>query len=287
MIMAMEDLSKTQLVLLCLLVSFVASIGTGIITVSLLQEAPQGVSQTIYQVVERTVEKVAPQASNNSGKQTTETTVVVKEEDSVIDAIQKNNRSLVRIYQTQPLGLDQNQQTQPSLISLGVVIASDGTILTDKQVIAPDRSYEAVFADGKQFPVKILSTDDRSGAVYLQTLSGAGYAFFPAVIGNSDTVQLGQTVIALGGTVSNKVSVGRASTVGLDTSTSTRRVVGIETDSPLEDGIAGTLLLNLSGQLVGVKDWQPNALNEGRFVPINVFKATAGKFFGVPQNNNP
>ncbi len=286
MIVAMEDLSKTQTILLCLLVSFVTSIGTGIITVSLLQEAPAGVSQTIYQVVERTVEKVTPQVSNNSGKQVTETTVVVKEEDLVIDAIKRNSKSLVRIYQATPVGA----QGQPPIIALGIVVAADGTILTDKQAVTPDRSYEATFADGKQFPLKLVSTDDKTNAVYLQALSGTGYTFSPAVLGNSDTIQLGQTIIALGGGTSNQVSIGRASFVGVAnsaTATSTRTVTSIESDTPLKDGLAGTLLLNLSGQLVGIKEWKPDTLSEGKFTPINVFKAGNEKIFGTPKNNNP
>ena len=79
MIWAMEDLNKTQIVLLCLLVSFITSIGTGIITSTLLQEAPQTVTQTINRVVERTVETIVPQETKGPSVVTKETTVVVKD----------------------------------------------------------------------------------------------------------------------------------------------------------------------------------------------------------------
>ena len=49
----MNDLSKQQLILLALLVSFVTSLATGIFTVSLMSQAPQEVVQTINNVVER------------------------------------------------------------------------------------------------------------------------------------------------------------------------------------------------------------------------------------------
>ena len=95
----MEDLNKNQLILLTLLVSFVTSIATGIITVSLLQEAPPVVTQTINRVIERTIEQVVPE-SEGGGTVTREVTVVVTEEDQVIDAISKNAKSVVRVVRS-------------------------------------------------------------------------------------------------------------------------------------------------------------------------------------------
>ncbi len=56
--MAVEDLNKNQIILLTLLVSFVTSIATGIVTVTLIDQAPAPVAQTINQIVERTIERV-------------------------------------------------------------------------------------------------------------------------------------------------------------------------------------------------------------------------------------
>src|SRR3990167_3092076 len=90
----MEELNKNQLILLTLLVSFVTSIATGIITTSLLQQAPPGVTQVINRVVEKTIEQVATEGGKEIIR---EVTVVVKEEDQVVDAIAKNSKSIARI----------------------------------------------------------------------------------------------------------------------------------------------------------------------------------------------
>ena len=85
--MDIEHLSKSQIVLLTLLVSFVTSIATGIVTVSLMDQAPPAIAQTVNRIVERTVEKAVPLGQAASTVVTTEKTVVVKESDLIVQAV--------------------------------------------------------------------------------------------------------------------------------------------------------------------------------------------------------
>jgi S1-C subfamily serine protease len=280
----MEDLNKTQIVLLCLLVSFVTSIGTGIITVSLLQEAPQTVTQTINRVVERTVETIVPQET--PGVVTREITVVVKEEDLIVDAIKKNRNSLVWISESQTPA---EAETRVNIKGVGVIINRNGTILADKRFINEGGTYHAVFfSDGRVYPLTVATQENQSNNfVFLTPTVPAGESsvFTPVTIGNSSGAQLGQTVIAMGGKEKDSVAIGRISSVNLvqltagETASSTRATASIEIDTPLRDLIAGSILINLNGEMVGFENYDAVSGRESLYTAINIIKGANSGFF--------
>ena len=95
--MDIEHLSKHQIVLLAFLVSFVSSIVTGIVTVTLLGQAQTGVTKTINQIVERTVQTVVPATQGAAATTVTQKTVVVKDDDLTAQSIASVQKSIVRI----------------------------------------------------------------------------------------------------------------------------------------------------------------------------------------------
>src|SRR4051812_13998627 len=101
----MEDLTKQQVVLLTLLVSFVTSMATGIITVSLMDQAPAGVTQIINRVVEHTIERVASETP------TSNTAVTL---NPIVDATDKVSKGIVRFKPT--------NGTAESVTGLGIVL---------------------------------------------------------------------------------------------------------------------------------------------------------------------
>ena len=90
---AMSDLSKQQLILLALLVSFVTSLATGIITVSLMDQAPQGVIQTITQVVDKTIQEAAAPAQDS----TADASSAASPGDALADAVAGVTQSIVEL----------------------------------------------------------------------------------------------------------------------------------------------------------------------------------------------
>ena len=181
----MEDLSKTQIVLLCILVSFVVSIGTGIITFSLLSEAPPAVTQTINRVVEHTIERVV---SDGDQKVVTKE-VIVSEGDLIVEAINKNTDKIVWI-----------RNTQGELLSLGVVVSKTGLIVADGYNFNGTMAYEAVFSDGNKFPLSVVSAAGGYGPVFFKVIKQAHESSFSSIVlGDSSLLALGQMVIGISG----------------------------------------------------------------------------------------
>ena len=139
--MDLEKLNKTQIILLVLFVSFVTSIATGIVTVTLMDQAPPAVTQTINRVVERTVEKVVPAKSQGAS---TVKTVIVKEESLVADLVEKNTNNVVEIFTAKNMVSNEDTDIELEIggpVALGFVISSDGMIVADSGLISNKGKY--------------------------------------------------------------------------------------------------------------------------------------------------
>lgn len=91
-----KDLNKTQLILLALLLSFVTSIATGIVTVTLMQQAPPQVTRTVNRVVQQTVEKVSPTLVETKTQ-----TVIITEDDLIIEAVKQARGGFISLYDSE------------------------------------------------------------------------------------------------------------------------------------------------------------------------------------------
>ena len=263
----MEDLNKTQIVLLCLLVSFVTSIGTGIISFSLLSEVPQAVTQTINRVVERTIEKVVPTTISDKTP-TKEITVVVKEEDLIIGAIGKISQSIVHI----------KAGSAETFYGLGLIVSKDGLIVADKKLFDSSISYKATLSDGSTFPLSAVPLKDNSNVVFFNMLitKQNTTVFVSAVFGDSDKLQLGQSIIAMSGVESPSVATGRISS--LEKNADKVSLSLIKTDVLIKDSASGGPILNLSGEVVGLNTANISDLQSGNFTPINLIKTEISSF---------
>jgi hypothetical protein len=146
--MDINELNKTQLVLLTLLITFVVSIATGIVTVSLMQKAPKTVPQLVNNVIERTIEKVSTDPTTTASDTTTDDTkgILLGSSDSPV----------VSIY-GKPETVDPTATTPSKELGQGVIISDIGLILVDSSVLPPDDSY-TVTLNTTSFDATILKT---------------------------------------------------------------------------------------------------------------------------------
>ncbi len=246
----MEELNKNQLILLVLLISFVTSIGTGIMTVSLLMEAPVEVTNTINRVVERTIESVGPVQTIITGgpKETQIQTVVVKEEDQVIGAIEKNTKSVVRIR-------ERNKSVEvDNLYGLGVVVSREGVIATDKKIISEAMQYVAIMSDGTEIPLVVIVADKNSSIGFFKAKPVGTYTFTPVVFASTDP-KLGQSAVVIGGNTTNAISVGRVTLLSvkdIDVIAGTKYISSFTADIGPMDTVYGGPVFSLSGELLGL-----------------------------------
>ena len=97
----------------------------------------------------------------------------------------------------------------------------------------------------------------------------------PATLGDSDTLKLGQSVISVSGKEQNSIAMGIVASLIPKVDASGKKSIGtIETDTNLSGNILGSFLLDLSGNIVGIKgSIDSNSDSRNVYVSINPIKA--------------
>jgi len=163
----------------------------------------------------------------------------------------------------------------------GFVISSDGMILTNKHVVSDTAAEYTVFTnDGKKYPAKVLARDPNTDIAIIKI---DAINLSKVKLGNSDSIQVGQTAIAIGnalGEFRNTVSIGVVSGLSRSITASGGGVSEsitnvIQTDASINPGNSGGPLLNLRGEVIGVNTAMvQGAQNIGFSIPINQVKET-------------
>jgi hypothetical protein len=223
--MDIEELSKGQLLLLTLLVNFVMSVATGIVTVSLLDQASPTITQTVNRIVEQTVQTVAPASPVAAIATPTKTQPTQQEqiETAVADAVART------VTITSSDGATQ--------IGTGTYLPKSRAVVTAGGAALPGQAL-ITFANGSTSPVS-LSHSGTSIAIY----GFADSAILPAgpavSLVASTTLKQGQAILAITGDGSavtgiiSKVSAGQITTT-------------------LPQTPAGAAAVDLSGNIIGI-----------------------------------
>jgi serine protease Do len=144
----------------------------------------------------------------------------------------------------------------------GFIVTPEGHVVTNHHVVSDNEArYSVLLDDGTSYPVTVLDSDPGIDIAVVQIEQSDGRRFPTAAFGDSNSLQLGQTVIAIGNVLAefqNSVSVGVVS--GLARSIVASDATGqseelhqiIQTDAAINPGNSGGPLLSLSGAVVGV-----------------------------------
>ena len=135
----------------------------------------------------------------------------------------------------------------------GVIVSSDGVILTNNHVIDGATSIKVKLSDGRELTAKLVGTDPHSDIAVLR-LEGKVEGLHALPLANSDKLRLGEVVLAIGSPfgLSQTVTMGIVSAKGR----ADLRIVDyedfIQTDAAINPGNSGGALVNLRGEVVGI-----------------------------------
>jgi Do/DeqQ family serine protease len=187
---------------------------------------------------------------------------------SYADVVEKTSPAVVRIMvegrtkqspvEVSPFGDDffkQFRQQRPQIqrgLGSGVIVSADGSILTNAHVIDGADKVTVLTADNKSYDAKIVGTDKPSDLAVLK-IETQNMPYL--TLGNSDTVRVGDIVLAIG----NPLGIGQTVTSGIISAKGRRTGLSdgsfedfLQTDAPINRGNSGGALVNLNGELIGI-----------------------------------
>jgi serine protease Do len=201
------------------------------------------------------------------------------------------DRVLPALIHIQPVIIDYltGREQKQSVVGSGVIISSDGYAITNYHVAGRAERIICTLHDREQVPASLVGGDPATDlAVIKLDLSEYKGKIIAAVLGNSDDLQVGQTVLAMGSplALSRSVSMGVISTVNrffpgdirLPSGEKTGRYnTWLQTDAAINPGNSGGPLVNLKGEVVGINTRGVFfAQNIGFSIPINTAKEVSG-----------
>jgi len=155
----------------------------------------------------------------------------------------------------------------------GVVVTSDGYILTNNHVVDGADKIHIDLTDGRTLEAKVIGTDKASDLALVK-VNATNLPVAP--LGNSDAAQVGDVVLAIG----NPLNVGQTVTMGIVSAKGRSTGSGeggyqdfLQTDAPINHGNSGGALVNTKGEVIGI--------NAEMLSPVD---ANIGIGFAIPSN---
>ncbi len=165
------------------------------------------------------------------------------------------------------------QELKQKSLGSGFIISRDGYVLTNNHVISEAEEIFVSLSDNEEYKATIVGKDDNTDIALIK-IDSARKDFPVAVLGDSDALEIGDWVIAIG----NPFGFGHTLTQGIVSAKA--RVIGagaydnfIQTDAAINPGNSGGPLINMDGQVVGINTAVVSSgQGIGFAIPINMAK---------------
>lgn len=165
-------------------------------------------------------------------------------------------------------------------IGSGVILDTDGNILTNYHVIQGATTINVLTNDGASYEAELVGQDESSDLAVIRLQGADASSLTPIEIGDSDSLTVGEWVMAIGSPFGNEQSVSTGIVSALYRSTAMRDTSGtsiyanmIQTDAAINPGNSGGALVNDQGQLIGInsiiESYSGSSSGVGFAIPVN------------------
>ncbi len=237
-------------------------------------------------------------SSTSSGQSIVQQKTILKNDSNVISSIASSvGKSVVSVNVTSQtsstitnpyaylFGYGSGSQTQESA-GTGIILTSDGLIITNRHVVpSGTTSVSVTLSDGTVLEdVKVVGRtgeNDSLDIAFLQVEDKKGETLTPATLGDSSTMSVGDTVVAIGNTlgqfqntVTSGIISGYGRSIQASDGSSSSSIESLDdlfqTDAAINEGNSGGPLVNLAGEVVGINTAiASDSQNVGFAIPIN------------------
>jgi S1-C subfamily serine protease len=186
---------------------------------------------------------------------------------------------------TNPFAVPQRQETRS--LGSGFVVDKAGHIVTNYHVVEGAREVEVSFSNNESMKARIVGFDASTDIAVLK-VNARSRALTPLPLGDSDSVRVGDSVVAIGNPfgLDRTVTAGIVSALQRQIESPNRYSIDhvIQTDAPINHGNSGGPLLNVRGEVIGVNSQVATGdsgaqgnVGIGFAIPINTVKSVAAQ----------
>ena len=253
-----KNISKLLWVLLCVLVEFASGIGGTLLTIHLNGGSINN-TDVIYQSVVQT------NADGEAVDEMSTEDIVANVKDSVVEITTSKTETTVFL-----------QQYVTSGAGSGVIFSDAGLIVTNHHVIDGADEIKVRLTSGDEYDAELIASDAQTDLAVLRINADN---LQPAILGDSDTLNVGENVIAIGnplGSLGGTVTEGILSAKDRDITIDGQSMTLLQTSAAINPGNSGGGLFNSRGELIGIVNAKSSGSDIeglGFAIPINIAKS--------------